>query len=829
MVLGPCGVRRFRGLSLPGRAVLHSADVATAAPIYLVSACTSGEEFVAAYRRYVDRTSLFVPIDAPIGVGLQGRFAITLADGGVMVEGVGEIISSARTPSVLHGRIGMTIRFSELDAASRTVLGELEQARLTVNPPAPSVAPRSATIPPQPRSTRPPIGGRIDAGNAPAICVAIGDVETLAKVEPKAPPKAGPKFVVPTIPPVSGRTASASTPPPTAAVGRPASASTPPPIPALRPTATTGSQPVVASGAPAPPSEPSSARPAAAPPERTRASPSGEVATVNEPVLELGRADFVGSYDGPPMPSIDEIELGRPGRTDPPPMAGDEPTSPFDPATAKQLALADATSGPKLEIDEPTDLTLAPLAPTDDHPERTTMVGVAVGPTDATVLPAATAPDTDIMPAAPANEPATQPGHPVVEEATPSGDWTITPGEDRPTIAPRKRERDPSGDWTISLTGEHPLVSPKPVEAAADPAPAAPRRPTGRNLQRPPAANGAPGRALVRKKGDARPAPAQAPVIVDEPKVQIDPTLIEPAIIVDQPPPPDHPQQRWTPAPFGPTSPNHTGPMPVGYSAPVERVTPPLDGYPRLVTDGGVGFFRDSGEIARDSTSLIHAPRRNRAIVIAISAAIAVIGGIVAVWVVTRGDDGGDDSPPTNPTNNPIVIATPDAAAIAPPPAIDAAVEQAVPSNPPVDAGTALASCSIDVVTSPAAEIVIDRNVVGTAPQRIELPCGSEVKVTLRKNRYLSVTKSITPTEAGAKLRATLTRQMFAVKVSSQPAGAAVSVNGKAQGVTPTTIKVPAFETSTITLTKDGYAPFSQRLAAKQNNQALQAQLTRRR
>ncbi|MDQ3301712.1 MAG: hypothetical protein M3619_34455, partial [Myxococcota bacterium] len=113
----------------------------TGVPIYLVSACVSGEEFVAAFRRYADRNGLFVPIAQPIPAGLRGRFAVTLTTGGVMLEGDAEIVSSGTSPSVLHGRTGMTLRFLDPDIKTKTVLGELEAARLARQPGPPSVPP----------------------------------------------------------------------------------------------------------------------------------------------------------------------------------------------------------------------------------------------------------------------------------------------------------------------------------------------------------------------------------------------------------------------------------------------------------------------------------------------------------------------------------------------------------------------------------------------------------------------------------------------------------------------------------------------------------------
>ncbi|HET9620453.1 MAG TPA: hypothetical protein VFP84_03725, partial [Kofleriaceae bacterium] len=138
----------------------------TGAPIYLVSACASGEEFVAAFRRYADKNGLFVPIGEPLPVGARARFAVTLHDGGVMIEGDAEITSSSRTPSALHGRVGMMVRFLAPDAPSKVLLDELVKARLAMKPSPPSVAPRPADVPAAPRPVPPAPAGRIDAINA---------------------------------------------------------------------------------------------------------------------------------------------------------------------------------------------------------------------------------------------------------------------------------------------------------------------------------------------------------------------------------------------------------------------------------------------------------------------------------------------------------------------------------------------------------------------------------------------------------------------------------------------------------------------------------------
>jgi hypothetical protein len=176
--------------------------VTTGAPLYLVSACASAEEFVAAFRRYADRSGLFVPIAEPLLQGRRGRIALVLKDGRIVLEGEVEIAVSNTRPSPLYGRVGMTLKFVEPDAPTKTILGELEKARLAMKPPPLSIPPRAGDVPAQPRPTVPPTGGRIDAANALAECVAIGD---LAPWKDGAAPKGdSAKFVIPTIPQVGG-------------------------------------------------------------------------------------------------------------------------------------------------------------------------------------------------------------------------------------------------------------------------------------------------------------------------------------------------------------------------------------------------------------------------------------------------------------------------------------------------------------------------------------------------------------------------------------------------------------------------------------------------
>src|SRR5439155_23546269 len=94
--------------------------------------------------------------------------------------------------------------------------------------------------------------------------------------------------------------------------------------------------------------------------------------------------------------------------------------------------------------------------------------------------------------------------------------------------------------------------------------------------------------------------------------------------------------------------------------------------------------------------------------------------------------------------------------------------------------------------------------------------------------RYMPMFKAVTATPEGAKLDVfKLQRAMFLVKVTSAPAGATVTVAGKPVGVTPTTIKLPAFEASRVTMTKDGYATDTEPFTPKANNAAFHVVLKR--
>lgn len=1030
----------------------------TGVPIYLVSACTTGEEFVAAFRRYADRGSIFIPIAEPIPSGRRGRFALALSTGVVMIEGDGEIISSSKSPSVLHGRIGMTIRFGELDDDSKTVLIELEKARLVAKPAAPSIPPRTADIPASPRAKPPAPSVRVDAGATLAESVAIGDLDSLASTTPAKP--AAPKFVMPAVLPVGAprpktpSVAPAPQPKPVAPAGeRPKTPSIPPAMPPLAKPKSEKSGGM----APLPPPKPTTpeapAKPAPPkpevgafsmtmpavdvadlkPPERVpldaalaaagaeiaaprttqmeapptvqmpvphqaqimqavnvtptgmnavtpnttplgmavaKPSPSAEltaVATPNTTPTELAAVppppgtetakpavvisetptEFSAVPPPPPAtPARDDKTSPTPiraaavaRRESPTPPAGvpakKTPTPPSFKALTPAPPIVASKPPPKLLLadadDEATDLTSVPIEgmevappPADDEPsapiakpptppvatpvakpgrDRRTVIGVAVTPLGVQVLPAAVAakpaeaapPDDvpveveeEVVPQIEAEPLLERAKLPTVEEPTPSGDWTMTPGADGPTIAPRKPTADPTpdadakpvvpkrltGDWTIQLDSDSPdgWSEPSKPDIARPQLPPVVKIEKARPKQaeNPPELAARSASIIVDSVKEAEVAAARAESVNEEPKIQIDPTLMDAPIVTPDPPrafaaPPPAFQAAHgriaTPIPGSLPPPGldsmiPTGQMPVAAPIDMPVPTPPpygratpspaelaamvAPGVPaqqRMLTDGGVGFFRESGEIANlaggsystgDSTSLLEVQRRRRIIVIAVSAGVVLAIGIVAVIALAGGGGGGTKKsdeptaiPPPPVDAGAKQIATPaDARAeVAPPPIIDAAV--VAPEKQ---------ECFADVTTTPpGADIVLGKNVIGTSPAKVTLPCGEEAKLTIRKLRFANVVRVVTPTEEGAELKVALQKLMFSIKLSSQPAGASVSLNGAQVAVTPSTMRLPAFEVATLVFTKDGFREETSRVTPKQNNQAVHVQLKRKR
>jgi hypothetical protein len=900
---------------------LQFPKVTTGLPLYLVSACGTAEEFVAAFRRYADRTGLFIPAAAPLPAGRRGRIALTLKDGGVMIEGEAEILQSSVKPTVLHGRPGMTVKFVEPDDASKQVIAELEKARLAMKPAAPSVAPRPAEIPATPRPVPPVPSGRIDAANALAECVVIGDPATLR--ETAASPRAMPdgKFVVPTIPAVGAP--------------RPKTPSTAPDPHALKPPAVERAKPATV-----PPDPAATKLPAPAtmpkPPANSRMTSIGfpivdKVPAKSEPVVSNATTLGMPALDRKPDPAHASTKIGTEAPLNPTPPfipvqspPASKPSSPHDEPAAEPTAAAkplepasedEATTIGAPPVKKPADppaavpvaspadasaakraesakhkatsigfpalrtpfetqpLTLVPqgnpfkadgtydpqpptlpksprsaAAPTPRgktpttppltprHPTPVAPVPIVRPPAkaaphapeeEATELSSelvATAP-TEPMPSVDSGavpKPAQRSGGMRASEilaAIPAGDWTMTPDESMPHALPAEAKLPampdqeptpapspppvPSGDWTISLD---------PQTGWSEPAKVAP------------AEVGNPVHAVASDKPINVVQWDEKPTGIGESKIEIDSSLMdtqrrapssddEPARIIDTKPadiPP--PLGRYTPPttpPRYPVRPSSTDL--VGYGAAQSAVPmAPAGNKKKMIALAIIAVSVAAGAIVMLVLTLGGSKQTSQAATGTPSAGSAA----PAVAPAPPPIEPAPEAPPAETGSAQVAAAVPaGSASEAKPPEVEAAV-------PEVEAPKPATACKVDIRSVPAgADIYVDQQKLGTAPRTIELPCGTETKLTLKKKSFPTTPRLVTPVAGKAnKLVVKLAKTLFSVKVTSTPAGATITSGKKSVGVTPTTIKLPAYEASSITLKKPGYAPDTQRVNPKRNN-----------
>ena len=799
-------------------------------PVYLVSRCSSMEEFVAAFRRYADRLGVFVPSASPVAVGKKGRFAITLRGGGVVVEGDAEVIMSSTRASGLHGRPGMTLRFAKVDDDSRAVLDHLEKVRFGAKV---TVASDHLKVRPGPAQPDPGPAPAVKAGTDPAQalaeCLVVGDAGAPASgpvsspvssrtalpgmTTPAAAATARPSASVPSVPSVPPATPRANTPPPIATSSRqtmmgPAIADPRAPAP-VKPAS----------------SGPNDAVPRPAPPGLTVPGGAATVptATPGVPTVEPGWLRHTTKGVAPPGTNEAEAEPALP-----------RPMLPKK-ADATPTGAKAAAAPPRAPTPPPRASTPSPIAPTEKAP---LVPAPPVLPTAPSASKAAASTKRTMMglqalpkEPGPSAQIAAMPS--TVEEST-QPTATVLPG----FAAPEPEPVAPSP--AVSIEIDPALMEPTDTQAVIDPhaalAPIDPLAATisqSANIAVPAIASAAPG---------VWPSP-QRPARVD---------LTDAGTGFFQ----------------------DTGAQPkIGN-----------------ITDANTGFFTDTGAQERvgyqseDMTALVQAssPRQKRVLVIVVTSTAVLALAFVALAVVGNGDKGKSGKPATTAvatTPGKGSAVTPTAGSAATPgsagsaatagsAAIGAGSDVAAPvhevgdgsgkpaagsgdgSAAPVGDGSSDGSgapappdgpdvaaiappvegdCTAKVSSSPSgADVFIGGKPRGKTPVTLSLPCSSQ-QLSIKLNRYETYNKrmrmsSRRPTKVSARLK----RPMFTVKVSSVPSGATISIGGKKAGKTPSAVKVPGYDSTTITLFKDGYVTATERVTAKQNGTAIKMTLRRR-
>lgn len=276
---------------------------------------------------------------------------------------------------------------------------------------------------------------------------------------------------------------------------------------------------------------------------------------------------------------------------------------------------------------------------------------------------------------------------------------------------------------------------------------------------------------------------------------------------------------------------------PPGYSYEAPASSPQLS-----APSSGVGYSPDPGVPFAPAADGMFGPpidlgnaRKRRLVVILISAALVLAVGAIVLAGLSRGDDTEPHATGAAPAPTPKAMAG--SAETAAPGGADSGsaatvkplVMEAAPAPEPRAEEAAPKDCALDVRSAPAgAEIVTAPSaVIGTTPATLTLPCGVEVELTFRKARFYSVERKVTPAVGAKPIAVRLGRQTFSVKVSSVPNGATVTVGGRSLGITPTTIRLPTHETSTLMIEKDGYTADTQRVTPKQNNLSVSVTLSK--
>lgn len=238
-----------------------------------------------------------------------------------------------------------------------------------------------------------------------------------------------------------------------------------------------------------------------------------------------------------------------------------------------------------------------------------------------------------------------------------------------------------------------------------------------------------------------------------------------------------------------------------------------------------------SGEIVTVAPA---APRRRTGVLIA--AGVVAIAGGLAVWMSMRGGEDADTAKPTPAAKPAPPLAsvdpapTPDVEPAPTPPPTPGDDEE--PEMPPGTEGTSPTAgegpCKLVVASTPAGSIVIlDGKPIAPSPITIATTCDRH-KVDIRHPRYQLATKLVALKEGTpGSVEVTLQRPTHAVKVTSQPSGATIFINGNRAGTTPTVLSVLGFSNLQLEVKKTGYAPVTQKLYSKVPQDNVTVKLTK--
>jgi hypothetical protein len=143
----------------------------------------------------------------------------------------------------------------------------------------------------------------------------------------------------------------------------------------------------------------------------------------------------------------------------------------------------------------------------------------------------------------------------------------------------------------------------------------------------------------------------------------------------------------------------------------------------------------------------------------------------------------------------------------------------------PQTAAAAAGPCST-FVEAPTGATVVWNGTTTSVPGKLDLPCGVEVRLLFHRSHYIDRSMQWTATAERRPISISLTKVMTLVDISSTPSGATIVVSRRSRGVTPYNFPLPEYENSTVTLTKDGYAPFTRKIMPSKDGNQIDVTLT---
>jgi len=246
-----------------------------------------------------------------------------------------------------------------------------------------------------------------------------------------------------------------------------------------------------------------------------------------------------------------------------------------------------------------------------------------------------------------------------------------------------------------------------------------------------------------------------------------------------------------------------------------------------------------SGEIL----TAIPAPQARRRRGLLVAAGGVAIAASLGAWILLR--SGNDDAAPSPaPTTPPKTAAPPEAIVptlpepktpdVEPAPAratteVDGEEQEATAPGTEGMAPTAgEGPCKLSVTSTPAGStVILDGKAIAPSPIIIATTCDRH-KIDFKHPRYQLGSKFVALKEGtDGSVDITLQRPTHAVKVTSQPSGATIFINGNRAGTTPTVLNVMGFSNLKLEVKKTGYAPLSQKLYSKVPQDTVAVKLTK--